>query len=99
MYTVDYVPIVAAGVCRFQWPLVFADSRVVEEEGRSSLEDNSDIIHRSTEKVRVLVLSRVQLLLTPWTVAHQTPLSGEFSGKNTGVGNHFLLQTESLRGA
>ena len=37
------------------WPLVFADSRVVEEEGRSSLEDNSDIIHRSTEKVKVLV--------------------------------------------
>ena len=32
---------------------------------------------------------------TPWTSAHQAPLSMEFSrspGKNTGVGCHFLLQ-------
>ena len=29
---------------------------------------------------------------TPWTVAHQVPLSMEFPGKNTGVGCHFLLQ-------
>ena len=28
-------------------------------------------------------LSRVQLYVTPWTVAHQAPLSMEFSGKNT----------------
>ena len=28
----------------------------------------------------------------PWTVAHQAPRSMEFSGKNTGVGSHFLLQ-------
>ena len=27
--------------------------------------------------------------MTPWAVAHQAPLS---AGKNTGVGNHFLLQ-------
>ena len=30
--------------------------------------------------------------VTPWTVAHHTPLSMGFSGKNTGVGSHFLLQ-------
>ena len=30
--------------------------------------------------------------MTPWTVAHQVPLSMEFSGKNTGVGCHSLLQ-------
>ena len=29
--------------------------------------------------VRACVLSRVQLFLTPWTVAHQTPLSIEFT--------------------
>ena len=29
---------------------------------------------------------------TPWTVAHQAPLSMEFPSKNTGVGCHFLLQ-------
>ena len=39
------------------------------------------------------MLSRVQPFVTPWTVAHQDPLSmGFFSGKNTGVGCHFFLQ-------
>ena len=33
-----------------------------------------------------------QLCQTPWTVAHQAPLSRDFPGKNTGVGCHFLLQ-------
>ena len=27
-----------------------------------------------------------------WTVACQSPVSWDFSGKNTGVGCHFLLQ-------
>ena len=36
-------------------------------------------------------LSRVWLSATPWTVAHQAPLSKGFPGKNTGVGCHFLL--------
>ena len=30
--------------------------------------------------------------MTPWTVAHQAPLSMGFSGKNTGVGSPALLQ-------
>ena len=30
--------------------------------------------------------------MTPWTVAHQAPLSMEFSSKNTGAGCHSLLQ-------
>ena len=52
------------------------------------------------------MLSRVWLFVTPWTIAHQAPLSMEFSRqeywssimcmekkkKNTGVGCHFLLQ-------
>ena len=38
------------------------------------------------------MLSRVQLFVTPWTVAHQAPLSLGFSGKNTRVGCHFFLQ-------
>ena len=29
---------------------------------------------------------------TPWTAAHQAPLSRDFPSKNTGVGCHFLLQ-------
>ena len=30
--------------------------------------------------------------MTPWTVGSQAPLFMAFSGKNTGVGCHFLLQ-------
>ena len=30
--------------------------------------------------------------LTPWTVAHQDLCPRDFPGKNTGVGDHFLLQ-------
>ena len=37
-------------------------------------------------------LSRVQLFVTPWTVAYQAPPPMGFSSKNTGVGCHFLLQ-------
>ena len=43
----------------------------------------------------LLLLSRispVQLCATPWTVAHQAPLSKGFSRQSTGVGCHFLLQ-------
>ena len=36
--------------------------------------------------------SHVQLFATLWTVARQAPLSMNFSGKNTGVGSHSLLQ-------
>ena len=43
------------------------------------------------------VLSPVQLSVTPWTVAHHTSLfMAFFSGKNTGVSCHFLLQGSFL---
>ena len=32
--------------------------------------------------------------MTPWTVAHQAPLSWDSPGKNTGVGRHALLQRD-----
>ena len=38
------------------------------------------------------VFNCVQLFVIPWNVALQAPLSMEFSGKNTAVGCHFLLQ-------
>ena len=38
------------------------------------------------------LLSYVWLFVTPWTVAHQAPLPWDFPSKNTGVGNHSLLQ-------
>ena len=42
--------------------------------------------------VHACTLSYVWLFATPWTVAHQAPLSMGFPSKNTGVGHHFLLQ-------
>ena len=36
--------------------------------------------------------SHLQLCATLWTAVHQAPPSLGFSGKNTGVGCHFLLQ-------
>ena len=39
-----------------------------------------------------LVTNSNLTLATPWTVAHQAPLSMEHSSKNTGMGYHFLLQ-------
>ena len=41
---------------------------------------------------KVKSLSSVRLFATPWTLAYQASPSMEFSGKNTGVGCHFLLQ-------
>ena len=38
------------------------------------------------------MLSHVWLFVTPWTVAHQLLCPWDFSGKNIGVGCHFLLQ-------
>ena len=43
-------------------------------------------------KVKVKSFSRVQLLATPWTAAHQVPPSMDFPGKSTGVGCHCLLR-------
>ena len=42
-------------------------------------------------KVKVKSLSRVRLLVTPWTAAYRAPLSVGFSGKSTGVGCYCLL--------
>ena len=42
-------------------------------------------------KVKVKSLSRVRLLATPWTAAHQAPPSMGFSRQSTGVGCHCLL--------
>ena len=46
----------------------------------------------SRVKVKVKSLSPVQLFVTPWTVAYQTPPSMGFSRQDTGVGCHSLLQ-------
>ena len=43
-------------------------------------------------RTHVQSLSHVRIFATLWMVAGQAPLSVGFSGKNTGVGCHFLLQ-------
>ena len=40
------------------------------------------------------VLSHIWFFATPWTTAHQAPLSMEFSSNNTGAGCHFLFQRD-----
>ena len=43
-------------------------------------------------------LSHIQLFATPWTVAHQAPLTmGFFQAQIPGVGYHFLLQGLATR--
>ena len=41
--------------------------------------------------------SRIRLCATPEMAAHQAPLSLDSSGKNTGVGCHFLLQCMKVK--
>ena len=48
-------------------------------------------------KVKVKSLSRIRLLVTPWTTEHQAPPSMGFRGKSTGVGCHFLLQYTKVK--
>ena len=47
---------------------------------------------RKKEKKKVKSLSCVQLLVTPWTAAHQALPSMGFSRQESRVGCHFLLQ-------
>ena len=50
------------------------------------------IKHKMLDCCVVVSCSVVSDSFDPWTVACQAPLSRDFLGKNTGVGNHFLLQ-------
>ena len=48
-------------------------------------------------KVKVKLLSRVQLLATQWTAAYQAPPSMGSPGKSTGGGCHCLLQCMKVK--
>ena len=56
------------------------------------LKTQSQASYIKHQEMRVWVLSHVGLLVAPQTVAHQVPLSMEFSRKEYWVGCHFLLQ-------
>ena len=52
-----------------------------------------DLNGSSSSPSSLCVFSRVRLFATPWTVAHQAPLSmAGIQSKNTGGGCHFLFQ-------
>ena len=63
---------------------------MLEKTPESSLDSKE--IKPVNPKGKVKLLSRGQLFVTPWTVAHQVPHPWDSPGKNTGVGCHFLLQ-------
>ena len=47
--------------------------------------------------MKVLVTQSCLTVCNPWTVAHQAPLSMEFSRQEHGVGCHFLLQCMKVK--
>ena len=58
----------------------------------SKQQPNPSVTRHSTDAhVCVLPFSRVWLFATPWTVAHQAPLSVGFSRQEYWVGSHALL--------
>ena len=71
-------------------------SNAEEAEVEWFCEDLQDLL----ELLLLLLLhhfSRVRLCVTRETAAHQAPLSLGFSGKNTGLGCHFLLQCMKVK--
>ena len=60
--------------------------------GTSSNKDRSHMLIASSNKCMLSFFSRVWLCATLWIIAYQSPLSMDFSRKNTGVCCHFLLQ-------
>ena len=51
---------------------------------------------QSMHECMLSCFSHVRLCATPWTAAHQAPLSQNSLGKSTGVGCHFLLPKRFL---
>ena len=54
-----------------------------------------DLVNDS--KVKVKSLSRVRLLATPWTTAHQALRPWDFPGKSTGVGCHCQVTVKIIK--
>ena len=55
------------------------------------MQDTNSIIEKIKDGSG-LVAKSCPTILTPWTVACQTPCPWDSPGKDTGVGCHFLLQ-------
>ena len=77
-------------LCKIAFSLVERDKGLIKVglRGKASLQ----MLTRNHDNLPCACgLSHVQLSATPWTVAHQAPLSMGSLGKDTGVGCHFLL--------
>ena len=74
-------------------PAKFHGQRSLKSHSPGSLKE-SDMTKQALRKKFVDVICQVMSnsFMTPCTVAHQAPLSMEFSSKNTREGCHFLLQ-------
>ena len=59
---------------------------------RSNQSILKEMSHGCSLEVKVKSLSHVQLFSTLWTVAHQAPLSMDFSRQEYWTGLHFMLQ-------
>ena len=66
--------------------LIIADSLLSEKSYHQGQ------THSQLPVCKHLTLYESRLFVTPWTVAHQAPLSMNSPGKNTEVGSHSLLQ-------
>ena len=66
------------------------EPRVARRAGRAVTTEASDPL--LLLQLLLSRFSRVWLCATPWTAAHQAPLSMGFSRQGIGVGCHFLLQ-------
>ena len=69
---------------------------LVSEHRKNSYNSNikrANSLNKLFFKVKVKWLSHVRLFVTPWTVAYRLLRPWDFSGKNTGVGCHFLPRT------
>ena len=65
-----------------------------------ALQVDSLLLSHRASHIQALLLSHfscVRLCATPWRAAHQVPPSLGFSGKNTGVGCHCLLQCRKVK--
>ena len=80
-----------AGV--LEWgAIAFSGSHTTVYKIYSTYTQHRELYSVPCEDLCVLSLSPISLFTTPWAIAHQAPLSMEFSRQDTGAGCHFLFQ-------
>ena len=88
LLSVFTTPIPPSTIGQLGFPMTLSDASAERLEDQITI---SMLLSWFSYGVKVLVAKLCPTLI-PWTSACQAPLSTEFSGKNTGVGFHSLLQ-------